>query len=341
MKLRISAKPAAFSACAAMTARVFCALAVDEPSAHSAAWLSALIGAALSIPALIALHAASRRAAGGKLAAAAFLCASLANCRCALREIVQSAECLALDRAPSFALLLPAALALLWCVTRNGDAVGYSAMLWFRSFPALLVVVFLLQLPVYRPEWLRITMLGSGWPTVVGNGIRSAGWIVSTAAIWLVRDVEGPSGDGVRPILTACAAAAGIVTGMIALRVMVTPALKPGASASWQLRLDSLLTNGRSPLYLQFPMIVIWYVGLLHLLSCAGFAAAALAQRLFPSLDGKACAAIVALAAAFLSAAPRPDVQTASLLSQWQYVALAAAALPVAVKEVFPRCSGA
>lgn len=340
MKLRISAKPAAFSACAAMAARVFCGLAVDGADAHSAAWLSALIGAALSVPALIALHAASKRG-GGKLAQALFLCASLMNCRYALKEIVQSAECLALDRAPFFLLLLPAALALLWCVTRNGNAVGYSAMIWFRVFPVLLAVVCLLQLPVYRPEWLRCAMLGSGWPTVVGNGIRSAGWIVSAAAIWLVRDDGDASDNNPRPILTACAAAAGIAAVMIALRIMATPVLSPGASGSWQLRLDSLLTNGRSLLYLQFPMIVLWYVGLLHLLVCAGFASTALLQRLFPALGGKACAVIVALAASILSAVPWPDGRTASVLSQWQYVALATVVLPTAVKEVFPRCSGA
>ena len=48
-------------------------------------------------------------------------------------------------------------------------------------------------------------------------------------------------------------------------------------------------------------MIALWFAGLMHLLACECFAAAALAHRLLPRLPGWACTASVLSVAALLS----------------------------------------
>ena len=73
---------------------------------------------------------------------------------------------------------------------------------------------------------------------------------------------------------------------------MPTPFMAQGADGGWLARIDSLLTNGRAPLYLQMPMLLIWYAALLHLSACAGFCAACHLQRMLPSVDGRLCAAL-------------------------------------------------
>ena len=297
MKLTISGKPAAHAACAAMAARVFCDLMVDARALHSPAWISALLGALLSLPAIFGY----RRLNGGKggvtvrLLEFALTGSNLLGVTVVLSDLARSAGYLTLDRTSPLALLIPAALALIWCAER-GEAMGYSATIWLRVFPALMLIVILLQLPRYRPAWL-LPILGEGWAEIIKGALRTAGIYSAIAGISLATDDKG-KGSG---LAMACLAGAAIAAALIALRMMMTPVIRPGGRNSWLIRLDSLLTNGRAPLYLQMPMIAIWYAGLLHAMACQGFTAAALLQRVFPALDGRLCGVFVGGAAMVLA----------------------------------------
>ena len=342
MNLRISSKPAAFAASSAMTARAFCDMAMNAGVSGGAACLSVILGAAMAVPVLLAFLAVAR---GGALPArkgleAALLGLGLTGTARTMSVIVRSAGYLALDRASPVVLTLPAALAMLWAVTRNGDGIGYSAMLWVRIFPVFAVIIAAMQFPYYRPQWLR-PMLGCGWGAIIANAIGTAGGFCSIGGIWLVMAPSEGGGKPVKGILVACAAAAGTAALLLFLRLMMMPPVRPGSGFTWQMRLDSLLTNGRAPLYLQMPMIAAWYAGLLHLLACAGFTAAALAQRLIPALDGRACAAAAALCASVLCASGFSEGRLTEWLYQWQYVVLAVASGLAAAAGGIKRCAGA
>ncbi len=291
MRLSIASHPARFAALAAVAARLFLGLALDASLTCNGAWISALIGGLLAQPWAFCVCRFKPR---GKALPALLALLSLLDAAGVLSAVNRSAGYLALDRSPALALFLPTGIAALWCAWRNGDAVGYGAMLWVRIAPALLLVVALLQWPYYRPAWL-CPILGSGWSEILEGGVRSAGWIASASAILLLPEEQD------RPMASATLIpiAAGISAILIALQLMMVPA--PLSSGGWLDRLDALLCNGRAPLYLQLPMIAFWFAGLFHLVLCELFAGAALIQRVFRRLDGKICALIVVAAALMLS----------------------------------------
>ena len=328
IRLHISSRAAESAACAAVAASTFCGLTVDSTALHNGAWISAIIGI---LPALLIASSYQKlRTVNGKTgrAAAALLNLILLGFNGIgtaeiLTDITRSAGYMALDRVPEAALLIPAGLALAWCLSRNGNAVGYSAGVWLRVFPALLLLVAVLQIPYYHPAWLR-PVLGSGWQGVLKGSLLPAGRTAALSCIFLfVDEGENDGGSPFRAVLLGT----GIAALMILLRLMMTPTPRPGTENTWLLRLDSLLANGRAPLYLQLPMIVIWYAGLLHLLCCSGFNAAALLQRFAPKLDGRICVGIVVVAIAALSASGILNQASIAGILDWRIVPLAAPAV--------------
>ena len=225
------------------------------------------------------------------------LVATVTDAAAVLSTVTRATGYLALDHVPPLCFALPAAMAALWCLWRNGDAVGYAATLWTRVFPALLLLIVLLQLRHYRARWL-LPMLGNGWRDIARGGVRTAGWFVPATAVLLVCDDEGDGAKRRAPI-AGLAFAGAVAALLLVLRLMMAPASRYGDG--WLIRLDALLTNGRAPLYLQLPMILSWFIGLFHLLTCEGFAASALLQRLIPALDGRLCAAAALLGCTLLS----------------------------------------
>ena len=330
MKIRISPSAARAAGFVAVVAKVFLDNAVTAPSTHNGAWLCPLIALAPLIPWALcaeALRRLGRRHCGPLYAMliAVILLDGAEN----LSAIAQSAGYLALDRVPVALLALPVCLALLWCLTRSANAVGYAAMLWTRLAPVLLVLVAALQFHRFRPDWLT-PILGSGWRAIASGGVRTSGRALPCLALLLVADdAEEGKGPGLTVLLVIAAALGGL---LLLLHLMMTPT--PLRPTQWINRLDDLLTNGRAPLYTQLPMISAWYGGLLHLLLCEGFGAAALLQRLFPNLGGRLCAAL-AVAGLGIVCALRGTAGVADALSPWLYIAVALATALTAVASLW------
>lgn len=322
MKLGISRTAALSAALAAAAARTFIDLALDANTIHNGAWISALLGALPAIPYLLCLDAiCGKRPAKPLLLPLAVVTAL--DAAQVFSIVTRVSVYLSLDHVPDLALILPVALATLWCVWRNGDAIGYAAALWARAFPLLMLVVILLQMRHYHTMWLH-PLLGNGWREIVAGGARTSGWFVPATAILLARGMDAGKTES-RCSAAWIALAAAVSAVLLILRLMMTPT---GAyAASWLARLDALLTNGRAPLYLQLPMILAFFIGALHLLACECFAASALMQRAFPALNGRACGAIVVLASAACatSGLSRPFMDR---LAPWLFCA---AAIPVAM----------
>lgn len=317
MKLSISAAPSRAAALVAVAARLFLALTVDAPTTHNGAWISAIIAGLLAAPWVLCVQCLRQKKGFAAGLLRAFLSAwVMLDAAVVFGAAARSAGYLALDRAPSLELLLSVGIAVLWCVWRNGDAVGYGGMLWMRVGIALLAVIALLQGRYLRREWLH-PLLGNGWQTIIEGGIRGAGGIVAASAVLLL-----PKDGEARPIrsLGALLGATTAAVVLILLRLMMTPTQLTGG---WLTRLDSLLCNGRAPLYLQLPLIVAWFAGLLHLLACEGFAAAGLMQSCIPSLNGKICGALAVAAPLMLSRLEGLSGWYGEI-SQWSFVAIAA-----------------
>ena len=323
MKLMISSRCAANAACAAVTARVFLGLIVDLPTMHNGVWLSALLGALMAAPlvsGMRSLQIPQRTLKRPMTAALLFivLLANLIDAAHAMSGVVRSTGYLALERSPTVLLLLPLALAVYWSVSRNGDTVGYSAAVWTRAFFGLIALIALLQWRDYRPEWLR-PVLGDGISPILRGALRTAGWIASICGVF---PISASSDSGKSPSLSFLLIGIATAIMLILLRLMMTPTFNADRPETWLMRMDSLLTNGRGALYLQLPLIVAWYAGLLHLTACESFCAAAIAQRCLPGLDGRLCALLVVGVAAGMAANSALIDALVNLTAPWLFPAI-------------------
>lgn len=304
MKLEISTKNACTAALVALVARTFVGLMVDGDYVHNGAWISALLGGIASIPWLLCLvRLRNLRMDHRKVHALplslSLLAALIMDASQMLSAIVRSACYLTLTSGNAVILLLPTCIAVFWCVTRGGNAVGYSAALWIRLFPLFMIAIVVLQLGHYQTAWLS-PLLGPGWREIIYGGARTAEWIMIVSSLLLIPSEHAGEKTRGTILIRTLVIAEGVLTLLITLRLMMTPTMLKG-SETWLKRLDSLIVNGRAPLYLQLPMIVLWFAGLLHLLMCECFTAAALLQQLLPRIDGRACAGMTISVIAALS----------------------------------------
>lgn len=287
MKPTLSPPAAMAGAGAAVLARLFYGMCVEAPGSPGGAWLSALLGLLLALPAV--RWARPLWCRPGPLAPA-LMALTAADAASVMEGTAFSESFLAFSHVAIPILMLPLALAALRVTFLGGNALGSAARVWMRVLSALLAVVVACQWPYYHPAWL-MPLLGDGPAAVLRGGLKAAGWIAMLATASMALCEKPPRAGRA----AACMAlSAGVAAGLIALRLMMAPQLA-GAALSRSARVDALLTNGRAPLNLQLPMIVIWFMALLHLLCFEGFLTAALLHRCFPELRyGLCCVATVA-----------------------------------------------
>ena len=106
------------------------------------------------------------------------------------------------------------------------------------------------------------------------------------------------------------------------------------------MRIDALLTNGRAPLYLQLPMLVAWFAGMLHLVAFEALAACGLLKRALPRLN-EIPSAIIGLGGVFILALTRSSRATwaqNALMYLYHIIAAIAIALWFAGRRM-PACA--
>lgn len=317
MKYAISCGAASAVFCAAAIAKVFCDLTLELPRLHNGALLAALLGGAFAAPIVRAMTSAARspsfRVSCALLAPLAALEASRS-----IRTLAHAASFLAFDRVPIALLTLPICLVLLRVLLLEGDAIGASARVWLKVFPLFMVLILALQLPHLEPDWL-FPVLGNGWAAVLTGAVRVAATLCLLGALWLCAGVEKmPS----KPHILVLAAAS-VAAGLTALQLMMTPTTVSGELTRVYL-LDALLTNGRAPIILQLPMVIVWFIGMLNLLTAEAFLAASLLGQCFPRLDRRPAALIALVFVIILSVIRVPGLDDPARLGQ---IELAVAAL--------------
>ncbi len=297
MNNKLSRSAATASAGAAVISRLFYGLMVDAPEVHNGAWLSALLGLILSLPVLWLICRAAKRGRRPFLLCA-LLVSSALDAAGMLEATAFSESCVAFNHIPTVVLMLPLLLAVGRCLWLGGDALGASARVWMRAFVPLMLVVILYQWPYYRPAWL-FPALGFGMRGVLHGSLRAAGWIViiGGAAVLLCGERQ------FKRVCGSLSIAVAVVGLLILLRLMMAPVMD-AAGLGQRTQLDALLTNGRAPMYLQLPMIIIYCVGMLHLLCFESWAASALLQRVIPQMSGFPAGILTLSAVALMALLP-------------------------------------
>ena len=289
MRAALSRTSAAAGAGAAILARLFYGLMVDGTSPLNGAWLAAGMGLLLALPVLWLMRRQPERTAPVLLVLLLFDAASAMECA------AFSASFLAFSHVPVVLLMLPLALAALRCVHLGGDALGASARVWLWVLGTLMIVVVAGQLPYYHPAWV-FPLLGDGAGNLLRSGLRCAGWIAALAGAAMLLCRETPR---VRRVTLWTAMAVAGAAALMLLRLMMAPA-GDFIRQSREVRVDSLLTNGRALLYMQLPMIVIWFMAMLHLACFECAMCAALLER-----RAKRAAGMIVVSCVLLLAATR------------------------------------
>lgn len=321
MKLRISTGAACAFARLAIIARVACGVLIDMPNLMNAGWLSALLGAILSVPTVYAItqyrqgNRTIPRALYGVFSLIA-LCDAAAVSSC----IADSASYMALNTSPAVYLMLPQLALCLFCLQLNGDALGTSAGIWSKILPWLLGVIILLQAKDYQPEWLS-PILGPGPREILTGALRTAGWFTLPTALYMIAEPEihGKS-KPLNPMKTLFLSACFTVI-ICLLSGMTTPSILDKNLFTRAFRLDALLANGRTGLAQQLPAISLWYVGLFYALLFDIFTAASMMQRLFPKQNHQSCIWISLIIVSILGADILAGKSAALIIADWTFIA--------------------
>ena len=282
MKLSLSREAAWAAMLLAIIARVFVGVTLEVPF-HNGAWLAVLLGGALAMPVIIGFERLAGLNGGRQVISFVLLILTLLDGGQTARTIALSASYLALDQISLIWLVVPIYVAVIWCMLHGGDAIGYSAQVWIKAFPFLLIVVLAMQFTSLQPAWL-LPLLGSNALGIVRESLRIAGWIViPSGVLTLAEPLSSPDS----PRKTAKTVVYSVLTTvvLVILRQMLIPTQLREYANTHVGRLDTFLTNGREPLYLQLPLIIMWFIGTLHVFCLEGFMAAALLQRLISCLN--------------------------------------------------------
>ena len=330
-KLVISRSSAINIATVAAISRIFFGAVIDSPELMNAGWISVILGSIIASPIFVCIDQITRDDVKSaydhinnrilqKMLAAVFIINALLDGGISARCISNSASYVAFNHAIRFYLLVPLFLATLWAIHCGGDSIGASARLWKLISPAFILIIIIAQLNQYRWTWLT-PVLGPGCIHIFNGAVDVAGWLSGFAGLLILSEGKPKRKNSISYIPLTVAAATSF---LIILRQMMSPVLLASHNRSRMLQLDFMLSNGRSPLLLQLPLIVIWFVSLFNLLACDCFVSAAYIRRLFPRLNSLICSFAGIILTAAMSMSYMTDRFAEDLFSSWQYVVNAA-----------------
>lgn len=306
-RFRITGEAASSLAVIAITARVFFGTVMDMPQLVCAGWLAVAVGAAIAFPMVLLaciVRAHAQKSPAERLAEhpirrllIVFAVYFAYDGAIVARGIAHSASYLSLNDASLIELLLPILLMCLFSLKCGGSAIGSAARFWRWFAPWLIGVIFLLQAPQFRFEWLT-PVLGPGIDKLLSCSIRVAGWFTMLIPLCFLSDSAEQS-DSMHPmrLYFICAL---LASGLMILRHLMLPAMIGSEFDRYFFLLDTLLSNGRANISLQLPIAIVWFFGMLFTLLADAFLSASLLKRAIPGLpDGGLSTIAVLLIAIF------------------------------------------
>ena len=225
-----------------------------------------------------------------------------------------------------FVLLLTIALAAIslagciYVMSKNGAGVGNAAKIWMYAGIVLTAVIFIAQAGKYRVGWL-LPVFGPGAHNLAGGAVSVAGYMAAAPMLHALA-------EGDRSGKNSCAATV-IIIGAVSAAVcafegMMAPVLT-GADMTRFRAIDTLVSNGRTALSLQLPILTAVNGGYIAALAGYCFMAAMAFQRIFGRISGRAWAVIVAAAVFCINAAGIAGRKGALTACGWEFIAAAAA----------------
>jgi len=328
-KLSITRNCAANIACVSMVTRVFYGIVIDSPDLYHAGWISVLLGGVLAFPLFFCISqmcssvngsiAGSIENAGAvRLIAVFFLISSLFDGAITARCISNSASYTAFNHSVRFFLLLPLFIAVLWALYCGGDGIGSSAGIWLHILPLFLVVITIFQATEYRWTWLT-PVFGTGITSVLNGAVNVAGWMANTAGIFLFSSVLIHENKRLN-ILKIYVFSVILSAILVVSRYMMAPTLLDLGERTRMHQLDIMLTNGRAPLILQMPLIIMWFVSMFHLLACDCFIASMCIGYIFPRLKSVLCVVSTISLTVLLSMSIFTEYSVVKRFSVYQYL---------------------
>lgn len=254
----------------AFVSSVYRLIVIDLSETGNAAWLTVLLGAIMALPALFSAcallrHPASVRSVIGKTPYR-LLCGALAavytfEAAVAFSSLAESAAYAALYVVPGWALLIFTFITASVIAYRGGNSVGGVAAVWVWAAPALYALTAIPQLESINPNWL-MPLLGPGWETLLRCACPVSLLFSLIPFSMLLddrtRETHGKPGSLLR-LFIFCAIS---VSFLCAVHASVYPSL-PFLSNSRSMRLDLLLSGGKTNRAVQLPMLLLWYGSLI------------------------------------------------------------------------------
>ena len=273
---------------AAAAMRIFYGMGTEHYAAYNAVWLCPIAGLVLFVPFGMAICRTGNMQNGSvwqyfcdrcpkaimKLAAIVFSLMLIYDCALTARLTAATANFAALNNISILWLMLPLTAVIFVVVMLGPDAEGYSARIWLKLLPIFLASVAAVQFKKYNSSWL-MPILGGGLPAIAQGGLLSGGWMAMLSLIWLV---AVPDRKQNRPLRSGIYAAAAACVLLAALQ-MLCPAMVE-TNLSQMARVEIILSNNRVSHTLQMFLIMLWFVGMLHLISAEAAAAACFIQSL-------------------------------------------------------------
>ena len=278
---------------AALGVRMFWGLAVDFPFAMNASWICPLIGFLIYLPLGFAIQQAgklSNRSVWSNLTSALpfpivhgigllFVLILLYDASVTVRLLASSANLIALKDVTVHILIFPLALVVAGVALLGGDAVGNCARLWLKILPVFAVVLLTVQANHYRIGWIT-PILGDGINSILSGSIYCAGCLSLLSLSWLIAVPDQGKGK----ILFCTALPCLAVSILMLTQHMSFPAMIniPFTRAA---RIELILSNGRMSLSPQLLLDILWFGGLLQLISAEVVTAASYLSVLFSRLN--------------------------------------------------------
>ena len=179
---------------------------------------------------------------------------------------------------PGWILAIPTFLVPVIVASRGGNSAGGLGAVFLRAVPLLYLLVIVFQFRSINLAWLT-PLFGSGAHALVHSARLCATYYCMIPIGLLLDDGENTTGRGraypARPcsFLWLCLISAATVSALCAIHSAIYPTVT-GMMDTRSIRLDLVLSNGKSNQAIQLPMLIVWYgtlsVALVFTLFCAG-----------------------------------------------------------------------
>lgn len=268
---------------AALTMRLFWGLTVDFPFAMNASWICPLLGYLIFLPLGFAIHQAEKSGNksiwgnlstklplwGRKVLEILFALILVYDSIVVVRLLASSSNLIALNDITVHILIFPLAFVIIAIVLLGGDACGNSARIWLKILPLFAVILLAVQVKHFRTGWIT-PVFGGGINSILNGSIYCAGCLSLASLSWIIA-VPDRSKKNIYVYTTVPCI---VISALMLTQHMSFPAMinVPFTRAA---RIELILSNGRMSLSPQLLLDVLWFGGLLQLISAEVVTAAA------------------------------------------------------------------